>query len=145
MSDKRICQTNSPSGAWHTERHEELAAEAQTFFERLQARICEALEAEDGAAKFLSDRWQRPGGGGGLTRVLAGGALFEKAGVNTSAVHGELQPRLRGHAARRRARASSPPASRSCCTRRARACPRCTRTSAASRAGARCGSAAAPI
>jgi coproporphyrinogen III oxidase len=70
----------------------DLAAEAQAFFEGLQARICDGLEAEDGGGKFISDRWQRPGGGGGLTRVLADGALFEKAGVNTSAVHGELRP-----------------------------------------------------
>ena len=71
-----------------------LAEEAQTFFEGLQTRICDGLEAEDGTGKFRSDRWQRPGGGGGLTRVLVDGALFEKAGVNTSAVHGELKPEL---------------------------------------------------
>ncbi|HEX9101203.1 MAG TPA: oxygen-dependent coproporphyrinogen oxidase, partial [Polyangia bacterium] len=70
----------------------ELAAEAQAFFEELQTRICDGLEAEDGAGVFRSDRWQRPGGGGGLTRVIADGALFEKGGVNTSAVHGELRP-----------------------------------------------------
>jgi coproporphyrinogen III oxidase len=70
----------------------DIAADAQAFFEGLQARICDGLEAEDGSATFRSDRWQRPGGGGGLTRVLADGAVFEKAGVNTSAVHGELRP-----------------------------------------------------
>jgi coproporphyrinogen III oxidase len=70
----------------------ELEAEAQAFFESLQARICAALEAEDGAACFRSDAWSRPGGGGGLSRVLADGAVFEKAGVNTSAVHGQLRP-----------------------------------------------------
>jgi coproporphyrinogen III oxidase len=69
-----------------------LAEEAQTFFEGLQTRICDGLEAEDGPGKFRSDRWQRPGGGGGLTRVLVDGAVFEKAGVNTSAVRGELKP-----------------------------------------------------
>jgi coproporphyrinogen III oxidase len=70
----------------------ELAAEAQAFFEGLQTRICAAVEAEDGTAIFRNDRWERPGGGGGLTRVLADGGVFEKAGVNTSAVHGELRP-----------------------------------------------------
>ena len=70
----------------------DVAAEAQAFFEALQTRICDALEAEDGGGRFRNDRWQRAGGGGGLTRVLAEGALFEKAGVNTSAVHGELRP-----------------------------------------------------
>jgi coproporphyrinogen III oxidase len=65
--------------------------EAQSFLEGLQTRICEALEAEDGQGKFRSDRWQRPGGGGGLTRVMVDGAVFEKAGVNFSAVHGHLK------------------------------------------------------
>jgi coproporphyrinogen III oxidase len=70
----------------------DIAAEADVFFRSLQDSICAALEAEDGAARFASDSWERPGGGGGLTRVLAEGALFEKAGVNTSTVHGELKP-----------------------------------------------------
>jgi coproporphyrinogen III oxidase len=65
---------------------------ADEFFRELQDRICAALEAEDGAAQFRADRWQRPGGGGGITRVLAGGALLEKAGVNTSSVHGTFKP-----------------------------------------------------
>src|SRR5439155_10632952 len=72
----------------------ELEAEAQTFFEALQARICAGLEAEDQGAQFASDRWERPGGGGGLSRVLTDGNVFEKAGVNTSAVHGQLRPEL---------------------------------------------------
>jgi coproporphyrinogen III oxidase len=70
----------------------DLAAEAQAFFEGLQTRICDGLEAEDGTGMFRNDRWQRAGGGGGLTRVLVDGAVFEKAGVNTSTVHGELKP-----------------------------------------------------
>jgi coproporphyrinogen III oxidase len=70
----------------------ELAATAQAFFEELQSRICDAVAAEDGVAQFRSDAWQRPGGGGGLTRVIADGAVFEKGGVNTSAVHGQLRP-----------------------------------------------------
>jgi coproporphyrinogen III oxidase len=70
----------------------DIQANAAAFFEGLQTTICDALSAEDGAASFGSDRWTRPGGGGGLTRVLAGGALFERAGVNVSTVHGELKP-----------------------------------------------------
>jgi len=65
---------------------------ADEFFRHLQDRICAALEAEDGAAKFLTDAWQRPGGGGGITRVISGGALLEKGGVNTSSVHGTFKP-----------------------------------------------------
>src|SRR5262249_42158457 len=58
--------------------------------QQLQDEICSALEAEDGSARFVEDRWNRPGGGGGRTRVLAGGRVFEKAGVNVSSVWGEL-------------------------------------------------------
>ncbi|MCB1785958.1 MAG: oxygen-dependent coproporphyrinogen oxidase, partial [Gammaproteobacteria bacterium] len=57
----------------------------------LQDRICEALADEDGAP-FREDAWQRPGGGGGRSRVLEGGQLFEKAGVNFSHVFGDGLP-----------------------------------------------------
>jgi coproporphyrinogen III oxidase len=60
------------------------------YFQDLQDRICAALEDLDGTARFVEDLWQRPGGGGGRTRVLRNGAVFEKAGVNFSDVAGEL-------------------------------------------------------
>ncbi|KAA2240097.1 oxygen-dependent coproporphyrinogen oxidase [Chitinophaga agrisoli] len=60
------------------------------FIHSLQDEICGALEAIDGQATFREDRWERPGGGGGKTRVIADGAVFEKGGVNTSVVHGAL-------------------------------------------------------
>jgi len=64
----------------------------------LQDRICAALEAEDGTAKFREDLWSRPEGGGGRTRVLAEGAVFEKAGVAFSHVCGsQLPPSATGH------------------------------------------------
>jgi len=63
---------------------------ASAYFRSLQDRICQALEALDGTGKFREDLWQREGGGGGRTRVLAGGAVFEKAGVNFSDVFGEM-------------------------------------------------------
>ncbi|HVX95390.1 MAG TPA: oxygen-dependent coproporphyrinogen oxidase [Polyangia bacterium] len=66
------------------------------FFRDLQDRITSALEAADGGARFREDSWQRAGGGGGRTRVIADGALFEKAGVNFSEVHGELSPAMAG-------------------------------------------------
>ena len=56
----------------------------------MQAKICSALEKVDGHGKFVEDVWQRPEGGGGWTRVLTEGNVFEKAGVNVSTVHGEL-------------------------------------------------------
>jgi coproporphyrinogen III oxidase len=64
------------------------------FIHLLQNQICQALEAEDGQARFQQDEWQRPGGGGGKSRVMAGGQVFEKAGVSTSAVHGQLPPAM---------------------------------------------------
>ncbi len=58
----------------------------------LQDRICAALAAEDGAGQFVEDAWQRAEGGGGRTRVLAEGSVFEQAGVNFSHVHGPNLP-----------------------------------------------------
>lgn len=58
----------------------------------LQNRICNALEAADGQTHFVEDAWQRPQGGGGLTRVLKDGAVFEQAGVNFSHVFGDGMP-----------------------------------------------------
>lgn len=58
----------------------------------LQMRICLALEDADGAARFASDRWERAEGGGGDTRVLRNGAVFEQAGVNFSHVEGASLP-----------------------------------------------------
>jgi coproporphyrinogen III oxidase len=73
-----------------------MAHRMQRFCQALQHRICATLERLDGRARFGRDAWEREGGGGGLTRVLEGGALFDKAGVNTSAVHGELPERMAG-------------------------------------------------
>jgi len=61
------------------------------FLSELQARIVAALEAEDGQ-RFRTDSWQRPEGGGGATRVLEEGGLFERAGVNVSRVQGAALP-----------------------------------------------------
>src|SRR4051794_36078615 len=66
--------------------------QGDAYFRELQANICAALENEDGRAVFKTDAWQRPGGGGGISRVLADGDVFEKAGVNTSSVHGQFKP-----------------------------------------------------
>src|SRR5205085_2825688 len=63
---------------------------AAAYFRDLQDRICRGLEELDGTGRFREDSWQREGGGGGRTRVLADGRLFEKAGVNFSEVFGEM-------------------------------------------------------
>lgn len=60
------------------------------FFRDLQDRICAALAEVDGPGRFREDVWERLGGGGGRTRVLAGGDVFEKAGVNFSDVAGQF-------------------------------------------------------
>lgn len=65
---------------------------ASDYFQHLQDRICEGLANADGRARFREDTWQRPGGGGGRSRVIEGGAVFEKAGVNFSLVHGSMSP-----------------------------------------------------
>jgi len=57
-------------------------------FISLQTKICEELERADGQGTFISDEWQRPGGGGGVSRVLTQGNIIEKGGVNFSAVWG---------------------------------------------------------
>ena len=63
--------------------------------ENLQDSITSKIEEVDGLAKFEEDIWQRQEGGGGRTRVIENGAIFEKGGVNISAVHGELPEVLR--------------------------------------------------
>ncbi|MEE1897366.1 oxygen-dependent coproporphyrinogen oxidase [Flavobacterium rakeshii] len=60
------------------------------YIQDLQDTITSKLEAVDGKAKFRQDLWERPEGGGGRTRVIENGNVFEKGGVNISAVHGPL-------------------------------------------------------
>lgn len=65
------------------------------YIHDLQNRICAALEVVDGKAKFIEDAWERQEGGGGKTRVISSGAGFEKGGVNTSVVFGEVTDTMR--------------------------------------------------
>jgi coproporphyrinogen III oxidase len=67
-------------------------ARAAEYLRGLQDRICAGLERADGGAAFREDAWDRPGGGGGRTRVIGDGAVFEKGGVNFSEVFGEFPP-----------------------------------------------------
>ncbi|MEM7430568.1 MAG: oxygen-dependent coproporphyrinogen oxidase [Pseudomonadota bacterium] len=62
------------------------------YLQSLQNRIVAAVEAIDGQATFARDTWQRDGGGGGISCVLSGGAVFEQAGVGFSHVHGSKLP-----------------------------------------------------
>lgn len=70
----------------------EQADRAESFLRALQDRICVELERLDGSARFVEDAWTRAAGGGGRTRVLRDGALFEQAGVNFSRVSGSPLP-----------------------------------------------------
>ncbi len=63
--------------------------EIRDWFVALQESICAQLEEADGKGKFISDPWQRSGGGGGITRVIGDGNIIEKGGVNFSAVWGK--------------------------------------------------------
>ena len=58
----------------------------------LQDRICDAIEDLDHPVKFIEDNWQRPSGGGGRSRILQQGRVFEQAGINYSHVHGDRLP-----------------------------------------------------
>ncbi|MEM9362735.1 MAG: oxygen-dependent coproporphyrinogen oxidase [Bacteroidota bacterium] len=60
------------------------------YIQKLQDTITNGIEKMDGEAKFQEDVWKRPEGGGGRTRVIENGTVFEKGGVNISAVHGPL-------------------------------------------------------
>lgn len=64
------------------------------YIEQLQETITSKLEEVDGGTKFKEDLWKRAEGGGGRTRVIENGAVFEKGGVNISEVHGPLPPAM---------------------------------------------------
>ena len=64
--------------------------EVAAAYQQIQDSICEGLVQADGKAKFEQELWEREGGGGGRTRVMQGGNVIEKGGVNFSAVHGKL-------------------------------------------------------
>lgn len=67
------------------------------YIEQLQDTITAKLEEVDGKATFREDIWVRPEGGGGRTRVIENGAVFEKGGVNISGVHGELPDSMKAY------------------------------------------------
>jgi coproporphyrinogen III oxidase len=66
------------------------------FIHSMQDTICHALEAEDGTGRFIEDRWERSeNGGGGKSRIIENGAIFEKGGVNTSVVFGDVSDAMK--------------------------------------------------
>ena len=71
-----------------------LRGRVSTWIERLHDQTTELFTQLDRGGSFREDRWERPGGGGGVSRVLSDGVTFEKAGVNRSSVEGTLDPQL---------------------------------------------------
>nr|WP_212747630.1 oxygen-dependent coproporphyrinogen oxidase [Fodinibius saliphilus] len=67
----------------------------EAYIRNLQDEICDRFELIDNKARFRHDDWERDGGGGGHTRVIEGGDVFEKGGVNISSVYGELPELIR--------------------------------------------------
>ena len=65
------------------------------YIQGLQDRICNAIEATDAKSAFIEDTWEREEGGGGRTRVISKGNIFEKGGVNTSIVFGDVSEAMR--------------------------------------------------
>jgi len=76
-------------------RNSPFTTEWINFIHNLQDEICAGLESVDGKAKFIEDKWERTGGGGGKTRVISGGNVFEKGGVNTSVVFGTVSDAMK--------------------------------------------------
>ena len=67
------------------------------YIHELQDTITSKLEMIDGSAVFKEDIWKRPEGGGGRTRIIENGAVFEKGGVNISGVHGKLPASMQAY------------------------------------------------
>jgi coproporphyrinogen III oxidase len=80
----------------HKTETKEVRGQWIDFIYHLQDKICKAIEEVDGKALFKEDEWQRAEGkgGGGLTRVIANGNVFEKGGVNTSVVYGHVSEKM---------------------------------------------------
>eukprot|EP00182_Erythrolobus_australicus_P007086 CAMPEP_0185831692 /NCGR_PEP_ID=MMETSP1353-20130828/1651_1 /TAXON_ID=1077150 /ORGANISM="Erythrolobus australicus, Strain CCMP3124" /LENGTH=383 /DNA_ID=CAMNT_0028529791 /DNA_START=14 /DNA_END=1162 /DNA_ORIENTATION=- len=74
------------------DRNSSMRVKFESMIRSAQDSICAAIEKLDGKATFEQDTWTRPGGGGGISRVLRDGAVFEKAGVNVSVVYGTMPP-----------------------------------------------------
>ncbi|KAL2484381.1 Coproporphyrinogen-III oxidase 1 [Forsythia ovata] len=76
----------------HSDYSNSVRARFEKMIREVQDSVCSAIEAVDQGGKFKEDVWSRPGGGGGISRVLQDGAVWEKAGVNVSVVYGVMPP-----------------------------------------------------
>lgn len=90
--EKETPETQRPQTFLRESEGGDIRARFEKMIRDAQDSVCEAIEAVDKAGKFKEDVWSRPGGGGGISRVLQDGAVWEKAGVNVSVVYGVMPP-----------------------------------------------------
>eukprot|EP00976_Prorocentrum_cordatum_P009996 200214-Prorocentrum_minimum.AAC.2 len=90
--EKEVMQDKAPTTLLRDDVPDDsMRAKFEKMIRAAQDEICGAIEELDGG-KFHEDAWTRPGGGGGISRVLQGGKVFEKAGINVSVVYGKMPP-----------------------------------------------------
>lgn len=85
-------QTDAVTATTPTTPPDDSQGRVSQFMQQLQDEICQKLEAVDGQGQFREDSWERPEGGGGRSRVICEGDIFEQGGVNFSEVWGNRLP-----------------------------------------------------
>ncbi|KAI3930187.1 hypothetical protein MKX01_007447 [Papaver californicum] len=91
--DTFLREVDDPSSSAASPHSSNVRAKFEKMIREAQDSVCAAVEAADGGgATFKEDVWSRPGGGGGISRVLQDGNVWEKAGVNVSVVYGVMPP-----------------------------------------------------
>ncbi|MCL7047386.1 hypothetical protein MKW94_002502, partial [Papaver nudicaule] len=91
--DTFLREVDDPSSSAASPHSSNVRARFEKMIREAQDSVCAAVEAADGGGvTFKEDVWSRPGGGGGISRVLQDGNVFEKAGVNVSVVYGVMPP-----------------------------------------------------
>ncbi|KAJ6822151.1 putative oxygen-dependent coproporphyrinogen-III oxidase, chloroplastic [Iris pallida] len=94
--EKEVPEAERPDTFLRSSDDSSHSSSVRSRFEKMiraaQDEVCAAIEAADGGGRFQEDVWSRPGGGGGISRVLQDGGVWEKAGVNVSVVYGMMPP-----------------------------------------------------
>ncbi|KAK6936180.1 Coproporphyrinogen III oxidase, aerobic [Dillenia turbinata] len=90
--DTFLRETDSSLSSSSSSPTTSVRARFEKMIREVQDSVCETIEKTDGVGKFKEDVWSRPGGGGGISRVLQDGGVWEKAGVNVSVVYGVMPP-----------------------------------------------------
>ena len=92
VTEPREVTQHSPNATENTLLPNDSRERVKQFVQKLQDDICQGLEQLDGLARFQEDNWERAEGGGGRTRVIREGRVFEQGGVNFSEVWGDTLP-----------------------------------------------------